>query len=242
MVRFGISCFVHGEWAVVLLIGLALAPASAQKTQLSDDWSIVALSEEFGVFDSLRIDAKGRLEFCRFEDGKLLQRQSLEKGQGQLAGWFSDLSTEIQGIAARRWELPTQPTADSPAFPLPKDGPFWTINLIERDADSARVRRLEDFPRVASLVNLILNEISQRAETLPPVSGLVVQGPRLAAETKPNQPEQTGDLLARQLLAATGTFLPEPYPPDLQRVAQSQDSISSVEAGGLLFTLRRLRP
>jgi hypothetical protein len=241
MGSLGNTWFLGGA-LVVMTAGLPLDAIRAQNQGTLGDWSVVALRENFGVFDSLRLDANGRMELCRFEDGKLLQRKSLEKGQDQLAGWFFDLGAEIQRIAGKRWELPPRPTADSPPFALPKDGPLWTINLIQRDADSARVRRLEGFPKVDSLVNLILNEMSLRSEALPSVSGLLVQGPRLAAETKPNQPEQTGDLLARQLLAAAGTFLPEPYPPDLQGVVQSQDSISSVEAGGLLFTLRRLRP
>lgn len=155
---------------------------------------------------------------------------------------MSDLGAEIKRLAARRWERDPDPTADLPPIAGPADGPAWTINLIEQDANSAKVLQLAGFARVNGLVSLILDDIRGPAKKLPFVPGVLVLGPRLPSEANPDEPKRTDDALARRLLAATGTFLPDPVPQEFQHLLRGQDSIFSIEADGLPFTIRRLRP
>lgn len=240
MGSLGNTWFLGGALAVVVA-GLLLALADAEHHSSAKNWSIVTFRESFGVIDALRIDAGGRIDFCRSDGGKILQQHSAAAPSGNIVGFFSDLETEIKRRHATGWERVPQPAMDQTNLPGPPDGPHWTIRHISQGPDNAEVRNLEGLAEVGSLVNLILDAVSQNADGADPHGGVLVIGPGVEPEWQPDKVVTTRDPVALHLLSAAGRFMGEPYPQQLKKQLAHHEGPASIDRGDLHFVMRPLQ-
>lgn len=241
MGSLGNTWFLGGALALVVA-GLLLALADAQHHPSAKNWSVVTFRESFGVIDALRIDASGRIDFCRSDGGKIIKQHSAAAPSGNIVGLFSDLETEIKRLNAVGWKGVPRPDVDQTNLPGPPDGPHWTIRHISRGPVNAEVRNLEGHAEVGSLVNLILDAVSQKADGADPHGGVLIVGPGLEPEWQHDKVVTTRDPVALNLLSDAGRFIGEPYPQQLKQLLPNNEESPEIAIGDLRFVIRLLQP
>lgn len=217
-----------------------------------DDWSVIALSEEFGKMEVSRIDSDGTINVlnCETDHSMLNEAWRLTGLRVRSIGFsrvvdkhLAQLSSAIDSWQTMEWRAEPDPFEDMGNDPpIPIDGPHWRYLLIKWGEGKAWVRTINGRAGVGSSVRTLLELAKQ--ETIPQAlkSGVVVNDGLFWEAVNNNPPQEVTDASSLSLLKRVGIFIPEPYPKDLQDTLSVTYQIPSVEVGGRDFTIWRLKP
>jgi hypothetical protein len=205
-------------------------------------WTILVVREEFGIFESLRIESKGDIYFCQFEAEKLLGEKFLHLQNGD-PGWplFSSFVHQLQRLKGDAQKVPTSTIAEhSPAI-SPRDGPTSDPIYIELLSNELAIQRIGSNAGIASFLQLLLEETKKNGHALANSSGSIIWLPPDASTKLPAERFVIQDPKAGKLLKYAGKFLATPYPPELNLDLTSMESISNIQTERFDFAVWKLK-
>lgn len=237
----------------VLFISLTLIMVIFSQVQAKDeDWSIVALREEFGRMQVIRIDSDGTINIlnCETDHSMINEAWRLTEVRTRSIGFsrvvdkhMAQLSNAIDSWQTMEWKKEPDPFEDvGNDPPIPVDGPHWRYLFIKWGEGKAWVRTINGSAGVGSSVRTLIELIKQGATPQALKSGVVVNDGLLWADVNDNHPHEVTDARSLSLLKRTGIFIPDPYPKEFEEVLEVTDQTSSVEVGGRAFNIWRVSP
>ena len=237
----------------VLFISLTLIMVIFSQVQAKDeDWSIVALREEFGRMQVIRIDSVGTINIlnCETDHSMINEAWRLTEVRTRSIGFsrvvdkhMAQLSNAIDSWQTMEWKKEPDPfTEMGNDPPIPIDGPRWRYLLIKWGEGKAWVRTINGSAGVGSSVGTLLELAKQ--ETIPQAlkSGVVANDRLLWGDVNDDPWQEVTDKDSLNLLKKVGIFMPEPYPEEFKDILKGSGSVSFVEVGGRAFNIWRVSP
>lgn len=205
-------------------------------------WTILVVREEFGIFESIRIESKGDLYFCQFEAGRLLGEKflAIQKGEPEQK-LFNALVNELQVLNKGAEGIQSGAIPDNPLVISPRDGPIWNPIYIEWLPDGVVVQQIGSNPKIASFLQLLIEETKKNGHKAANDSGIIIWLANDVSTRLPPQRFVIQNPKAGQLLKYTGRFLPIPYPPELLLDPTGMESMSHIQTAGLDFVVWQLK-
>ena len=260
MLACGFRITLRVKTIFALLSMVVLISGSLKANQ--NPWAVVALREEFGMFDLLRIDSSGRevsvnLSTVELVKGRLVNRVEFRgdaQGEGSnmkidsMSHLIDEISEEIDSLRARGWKPKEGDSSssigalDADGTPIPMDGPMWDCMLIEFTDKGATVRG--GFGLI-NYVSLVLNEVQKQGQSLSKTSGVVIRGPQFTEFFESLGPEQSlviSNPATVKLLKKVGTFVPKPYPKEFQKIFENPNPIFRTSMSGFNFVFWKVQP
>jgi hypothetical protein len=224
-----------------IVVAVALGAAMTNQA-FSDSWVVSAVREEFGMFDALRISSNGSVELCSFGLSEVSRRQSLEAEDSDPAGKsLKDIFGELQRLEKAGWKDHGNTGPEWTPSRSPTDGPTWVIYAFKFEDNSGAVRLLDGAPRFASSMNILLQEVQQKGIRHPLETGVIVWLPQNSIQggarvARLSNPSTLG------VLRIAGSYMPEPYPPNLKEILLQPEPVSGLELEGLDFAIWKTQP
>jgi len=247
--------------SIFALLGLFVLISGSLRAN-ENPWAVVAVREEFGVFDLLRIDSNGKeisvsLSTVELVKGALVNRVEFKGGVQKAASSMKTdsiphlvgkVSEDIDSLRARgckpKEEDPNSSIGflDADGTPIPVDGPSWDCMLIEFTDKGVIVRRAFG---LIKYVSLVLSEVQKQGVSLYKTSGVVIQGPQFPEFFESLGPDKSlviSNPATVKLLKKVGTFVPQPYPREFQKIFENPNPIFSSSMSGQDFFFWKVQP
>ena len=217
-----------------------------------DDWSVIALREEFGEMEVGRIDSDGTINVlnCEMDNSMSNEAWRLTGVRVRSIGFsrvvdkhLAQLSSAIDSWQTMDWRKEPDPFADMGNDPpIPMDGPHWRYLLIKWGEGKAWVRTINGSAGIGSKVKTLLGLVGQEIHPETLKSGVVVNDGLLWEPVTDSPLQEVTDASSLNLLKRVGIFMPEPYPEEFKDFLKGSGSVSSVAVGGRAFNIWRVNP